>query len=134
MSERLSPLTVIYGPHKVAGQIKGQEVMSLFNERGLVDEVQMEEVYLEQIGHAPEVLAEGMIGPFDDLEAIQKFSFSLCQNFGNSGVSLVSLERYNEILSDCYKAEDLKAKLEAEGNFLRNPDASKGNFFNKIFN
>lgn len=134
MSERVAPLTVIYGPHKKGGSLNGQELMSVFNERGLVDEGELEQGYVELIGHAPELIGEGVIGPFDDLEQIQKFCFNLCQNFGNSGVSLVSLEKYNEILSESYKVEDLRNKLEREGNFIKNPEAQKGGFFNKIFN
>ncbi len=134
MSDALSPLTVVYGPHRKGGQMNGQELMAIFNEKGLVDEGQLEEGYVELIGHAPELVGEGTIGPFDDLEQIQKYCFNLCQGFGNSGVSLVSLEKYNEILIESFKVEDLRSRLEREGNFIKNPDAQKGGFFNKIFN
>ena len=133
MSEHVAPLTVVYGPFKSGGKMNGQELMSIFNERGLVDEAHLEQVYKELIGHEAEMLKEGAIGPFDDLEQIQKFCFNLCQIFGNSGVSLVSLDKYNEILTGSFKVEDLRNRLEREGSFIKNPDAQKGGFFNKIF-
>ncbi|MCF8059484.1 MAG: hypothetical protein K9K67_09320 [Bacteriovoracaceae bacterium] len=134
MSLEKSILTIIYGPYQKAGRIEGQEIMSVFNENGLVDETTLDEEYLEVVNHAPGVLEEGAVGPFNDLEVIQKFSFNLCQKLGNHGASLVSLDDYNELLAASYKVEDLKQKLEEKGSFIKNPEAGKSGIFNKIFN
>ena len=134
MSSEKSILTVIYGSYKRSGRHAGQEVMAVFNENGLIDESILDEEYLEVVNHAPGILEEGVVGPFTDLENIQKFSFNLCQKLGNHGASLVSLEDYNELLAASYKVEDLKQKLEEKGSFIKNPEAGKSGLFNKIFN
>lgn len=134
MSDRLTPLTVIYGPFLKEGSSHGLEVMSISNGNGLVDENQLEQLFIDLIGHAPEALSDGKIGPFDDLESVQKYCFNVCTAFGNSGVSLVPLEKFNQLLIESYKSEELRGKLEVEGNFIKNPDAHKTGFFNKIFN
>lgn len=134
MSADKSILTIIYGPLKSGGRNDGQQVMASFNETGLIDETVLEEEYLSVMNHEPSVLDEGSIGPFSNLETIQKFSFNLCQKLGNKGTSLVSLDDYNELLNASFKIEDFKARLEEKGNFIGNPEAGKSGLFNKIFN
>lgn len=134
MSSDKSVLTIIYGPLKSGGRNDGQQVMASFNETGLIDETVLEEEYLAVMNHEPSLLDEGTIGPFSNLETIQKFSFNLCQKLGNKGASLVSLEDYNELLSASFKVEDFKNRLEEKGNFINNPEAGKSGIFNKIFN
>lgn len=134
MSADKSILTIIYGPLKSGGRNDGQQVMASFNETGLIDETVLEEEYVSVMNHEPSVLDEGSIGPFSNLETIQKFSFNLCQKLGNKGISLVSLDDYNELLNASFKTEDFKARLEEKGNFISNPEAGKSGLFNKIFN
>jgi hypothetical protein len=134
MSANKSTLTIIYGPLKSGGRTDGQQVMASFNESGLIDETTLEEEYLAVMNHEPSLLDEGTIGPFSNLETIQKFSFNLCQKLGNAGASLVSLDDYNELLNASFKVEDFKSKLEEKGNFINNPEAGKSGLFNKIFN
>lgn len=133
MSAEKSVLTIIYGPLKNGGRNDGQQVMASFNETGLIDETVLEEEYLAVMNHEPSLLDEGTIGPFSNLETIQKFSFNLCQKLGNKGASLVSLDDYNELLNASFKVEDFKTHLEEKGNFIGNPEAGKSGLFNKIF-
>ena len=134
MSADKSILTIIYGPLKSGGRSDGQQVMASFNESGLIDETTLEEEYLAVMNHEPSLLDEGTIGPFSNLETIQKFSFNLCQKLGNKGASLVSLDDYNELLNASFKVEDFKSRLEEKGNLIHNPEAGKSGIFNKIFN
>lgn len=134
MGKTLSRLSLIYGPFYKAGRQQGQEIMAIYNQDGLVDETTLEEEFLQVFNHEPGSLGEGTIAPFESLEDIQKFGFNICQKLRNSGVSLVSLEQYNNLLVESHKVEDFKHKLEEEGNFLKNPDVDKAGFFNKIFN
>ena len=134
MSADKSVLTIIYGPLKTGGRNDGQQVMASFNESGLIDETTLEEEYLNVMNHEPSVLDEGTIGPFSNLETIQKFSFNLCQKLGNKGTSLVSLDDYNDLLNASFKVEDFKNRLEEKGNFISNPEAGKSGILNKIFN
>lgn len=127
-------LTLIYGPFKNGGRFNGSEIMAIFNQDGLVEETVLEEEFLQLFNHEPKAIGEGTIAPFDSLEDIQKFGFNICQKLRNSGVSLVSLDDYNTLISESHKIEDLKQKLEEKGNFLKNPDVEKSGFFNKIFN
>lgn len=130
----LPKLTLIYGPFKKANRLQGSEIMAIFNQEGLVEENILEEEFLQLFNHEPQEIGEGTIAAFDSLEDIQKFGFNICQKLRNSGVSLVSLDDYNSLVSESHKIEDLKEKLEERGNFLKNPDVEKAGFFNKIFN
>ncbi len=134
MSAEKSVLTVIFGPHNRSRLGDGKRVMAAFNEMGLIEETTLEEEFLELVGHEPDVVDEGTIGPFNGLEQIQKFSFNLCQKLGNKGASLVPMDDYNELLVASFKIEDFKQKLEEKGSFIDNPEAGKTGLFNKIFN
>lgn len=129
-----SVLVVIYGPYVSNPEISGHEVISIFNDKGLVDESTLEDFYKEIINKDPTVLESGHIGYFSEMEDIQKFSFRICQRFGLESVSLVSVEDYNEALVDSFKADDLLMNLQNKGNIIPNPDAGKSGFFSKIFN
>ncbi len=134
MSRESSVLVVIYGPYLNSEDKNGHEVISIFNERGLIDESTLEDFYKELSGTEPKVLESGRIGYFSQMEDIQKFSFRICQKLGNEAVSLVSVEDYNAVLIDSFKAEDLLENLQNVGNLIPNPDAGKGGFFSKLFN
>lgn len=125
-------ISVIYSQGTTA---KGRyQAHSLFTSYGPIDETSLEEVYESSMGKKPEFCQDGVISDFEDLEALQKFSFELSQKLYSKGVSLISIDQYNEILLESYNSEELVHKLQESGNFLANPDAGKSNFFNKIFN
>lgn len=134
MSRESSALVVIYGPYLNDEDKNGHEVISIFNERGLIDESTLEDFYKELVGSEPKVIESGHIGYFSQMEEIQKFAFRICQKLGNEAVSLVSVEDYNSALIDSFKSEDLLLKLQNIGNQIPNPDAGKGGFFSKLFN
>ncbi len=134
MSRESSVLVVIYGPYLNDEDKKGHEVISIFNERGLIDESTLEDFFKDLVGQAPKVVESGHIGYFAQMEDIQKFSFRICQKLGNEAVSLVSVEDYNSVLIDSFKSEELLHKLQNIGNLIPNPDAGKGGFFSKLFN
>jgi len=127
-------LVVIYGPYLSDADKNGHEIISIFSERGLIDESTLEDFYKDLMPGTPAVLESGHIGYFGQLEDIQKFSFRICQKFGSDAVSLVSVEDYNDVLIDSFKSEDLLKNLQNVGNLIPNPDAGKGGFFSKLFN
>lgn len=133
-SKKLNTLVVIYGPYQNDLHHKGHEIIALFGPYGLVDEGTLEEFYKEIYHSAPESLESGRVGFFGDVETIQRFSFSLCQKYNNEGVSLVTVDDYNEILTSSFKSDELVQKLQESGNFIANPDAGKSGFFSKLFN
>lgn len=132
MNDAKTILTIVYGPF-ASNLGGGQQIMVAFNDAGLINEITLEDEYSEMFKVAPAKINEGSIGAFRDLEVLQKYSFNLCQKLGNAGVSLVSLESYNEALGQSYKVDELRTRLEECGNFIKNPDAEKNGFFNKIF-
>ncbi len=134
MSINQSVLVVIYGPYISDADKNGHEIISIFNDRGLVDESTLEDYFKELTSRTPEIVESGHIGYFGQMEAIQKFSFRICQKFGSDAVSLVSVEDYNDVLLDCYKSDELLQKLQTVGNLIPNPDAGKSGFFSKLFN
>ena len=134
LNSESSALVVIYGPYINDEEKNGHEIISIFNDRGLVDESTLEDFYKDLTSSSPIVIESGHIGYFSSMESIQKFSFRICQKFGSSAVSLVSVEDYNDVLIDCYKSDELLSKLQNVGNLIPNPDAGKGGFFSKFFN
>lgn len=129
-----SILVVIYGPYLSDADINGHEIISIFNDKGLVDESTLEDFYKELMPGQPKILETGHIGYFSQMEDIQKFAFRICQRFGSESVSLVSVDDYNEALVNSFKSDDLLTNLENRGNRIENPDAGKGGFFSKLFN
>lgn len=134
MNRESSILVVIYGPYLSNEDKNGHEIIAIFNERGLIDESTLEDLYKDYVGHEPKIVEFGHIGYFTQMEDIQKYSFRICQKLGNEAVSLVSVEDYNEVLIDSFKSEELLQKLQTLGNLIPNPDAGKSGFFNKLFN
>lgn len=134
MNHESSVLVVIYGPYLNNEQNSGHEIISIFNEKGLIDESSLEDMFKVSIGHEPKSIESGRIGYFNQMEDIQKFSFRICQKLGHEAVSLVSVEDYNEVLINSFKSEELLQKLQSVGNLIPNPDAGKVGFFSKLFN
>lgn len=128
-----SRMTLIYGPFKNKGRYSGLEVMTFYNSEGLIEEDLLEDEYRQLYSNPPLEVAEGMVACFESLEDVQKFSFNICQKLKNSGVSLVSLEQYNELVIESCTGEELKEELENKGNFLKNPESEKKGFFNRFF-
>lgn len=125
-------ISVVYGSLKRHQQ--GYQALSVFTSYGPVDESTLEEVYEGIFNELPRHCDDGIVAPFLDIEALQKFSFELSQKLFAKGSSLVSVDDYNKILLESFNGEELVKKLQESGNYMANPDAGKSNFFNKIFN
>jgi|GEM_PF-2013379 len=126
-------LTAVYGPYYMGKRADGYEIIAIFNNSGLCQETHLEDIFENQFSKVPKVLHDGGIGPFEGLEDIQKYCFSLCQKYGDEGVSLVSLDSYNKVITDAFTGEELLNELALKGNYIKNPEAGKSGFLSGIF-
>ena len=134
----MNALIVIYGPRLVSekqmSSPAGLEIYHVFNSKGLVDEEILLDYFSDICKDQVSSLGKGRIGHFSDGEQVQRFCFQLCQKLGHSGVSLLTVREYNNVLSSCHQASDFTSLLKEKGEFIENVDAQKRGFFDNIFN
>lgn len=125
-------LTAIYGFDPQGLEGRNLEVISLYNQDGLVPENILDEAYAKMFNSRPAFCFDGSVKFFETLDDLQKYIFEICQNLKNKGVSLVSVDVFNAMVMESFTVEELKKRLEEKGKFMTNPDAGKSNFFNRL--
>lgn len=74
-----------------------------------------------------------MIGPFNSTEALNQFSFRLCEELNAEKVSLLSVSEYNSLLESTHTAADFHRDLLLKGNVMENIEHKKKGFFSRFF-
>ncbi len=76
-----------------------------------------------------------LIGPFNNVDDIQKLSFLLCQKLERSKILIYSITDYNRILENSNDIYNIRKNLLAGGEKISNPDfkEKKQGIISKIF-
>ena len=109
----------------------------LFTDSGLVDREYLHDLYGQTYTLGEIQRHDNYIGPFDDLDALNKFSFKVCDELKADRIVLHTLEEYNSIMESVHSVTNLKERLITEGNVIENLEMKNktglfGKFFNKI--
>lgn len=115
----------------------GYYFLYLLDQKGVLDLEEAKNVYKEKYNLSEDTLAfkKGLIGPFESLDSINQFSFSLCEKLNAEKISLLSVSEYNSLLEAAPSSLELHQDLITKGNVITNIERKKkGGFLSKIFN
>lgn len=115
----------------------GYYFLYLLDQKGVLDLEEAKNVYKEKYNLSEDTLAfkKGLIGPFESLDSINQFSFSLCEKLNAEKISLLSVVDYNLLLEAAPSSLELHQDLITKGNVITNIERKKkGGFLSKIFN
>lgn len=74
-------------------------------------------------------------GPFESLEELSKFCFSICDELKLPYITLHSLEEFNTLIEESSSVNDLLEGLKSNGNLLENISITqKKSFFERVLN
>jgi hypothetical protein len=109
----------------------------LLDQKGVLDLEEAKLSYKEkyQLTEDSPALKKGLIGPFESIDAINQYSFSLCEKLNAEKISLLSVVDYNSLLEAAPSSLELHQDLVSKGNVITNIERKKkGGFLSKIFN
>lgn len=107
----------------------------LFSDSGLIDREYLQDLYGQTYTLAEIHRHDNYIGPFDDLDALNKFSFKVCDELRADRIVLHTLEEYNSIMESVHSVSNLKERLITDGNVIENLEVkNKISLFDKFFN
>jgi len=105
----------------------------LVSSLGEIDTDSVREVYDELYLKNP-TSVESSIGPFDDVRAMNRFAYQLCEKISAKKMSLISVKNYNQFMENAVTAEDFFNNLFKQGEIIENQEFSKPGIFKNIFN
>lgn len=106
----------------------------IFSSRAEVDFDQIKKSYESEIDSWKLRESDQKVGPFVDLEALQRFSFALCQRVNADQVSLLNIDSYNEALAKSSNSGELLNHFIELGDKIQNLEGgSKKGFLDRIF-
>jgi hypothetical protein len=74
-----------------------------------------------------------VIGPFQGLDELNQFAFSLCEKFNAEKIMLFSVAEYNSLLEKNQEAQNFHRDLLDKGNVLLNIDRKKKGIISRLF-
>ncbi|OUR96359.1 hypothetical protein A9Q84_08365 [Halobacteriovorax marinus] len=109
-----------YKSHVVEGELSGGAyfLMSMLSEDG-----PLEKNLLDKISNDFFLVSSTVgedYGPFESLEDLSKFCFSICTELKSPYVTLHSLEEFNALIEKSANLTELLSDLQSEGNLLEN--------------
>lgn len=108
--------------------------LALFSDAGMVEREHIVRSYESEIDTWKLSNSDERIGPFINLEYLQKFSFSLCQRLDASQIVLLSVDSYNEAVEKSSNVNELMDQLSHHGDILKNIDNDgKKGILDRIF-
>ncbi len=79
--------------------------------------------------------ADGELGPFESLEDLSKFCFTICDELKLPYITLHSLDEFNTIIEDSSNVSELMSALRNGGNLLENISITqRRSFFERVLN
>ena len=124
---------VVYGQDHYK-QDQSYFAFALFSDAGIIEREQIVRSYESEIDTWKLSQSDERIGPFINLEYLQKFSFSLCQRLNASQIILLSIDSYNEAVEKSSNVNELMEQLSHHGDILKNIDSdSKKGILDRIF-
>ena len=109
-------------------------VLDLFSEVSEINRDLLVRLYHELHGGHSQ-LDEEKIGPFQDLEELNRYALKVADELLSPAVFVLSAVDYNNALENLTLARDLKAIFRANGTRLENQKylSGRSNFFRRIF-
>ena len=114
----------------------GYYFLYLLDQKGLLDFEDAKAAYIEKYNSTADhpAFKKNLIGPFESIEALNQYSFLLCEKLNGEKVSLLSVADYNSLLESSPNSLDLHRDLLEKGNVIENIERKeKKGFFSKIF-
>lgn len=124
---------LVYGQEEFQGD-KSYFSFALFSNIGHIEREPIVKSYEMEIDTWKLNDSDRRIGPFINLEYLQKFAFALCQRLDASEVVLLSIDAYNDAVEKSTDVEGLIQHFKHNGDVLKNVDSnSKKSFLDRIF-
>ncbi len=114
----------------------GYYFLYLLDQKGVLDLEEAKQLYKEkyQLSEDSQALKKAIVGPFESLDAINQYAFSLCEKLNAEKISLLSVVDYNTLLEAAPSSLELHQDLVSKGNVITNIERKKkGGFLSKIF-
>ena len=106
----------------------------VFNHEGKIEYDLMYSIYKDLPESDISENVEGMIGPFLDSIALDRYALKLCEKLGNRKICIYSIQEFNSVVMNVSNIEELKSTLPQYGNCIENLDFKKNkSFLGKIF-
>jgi acetylglutamate kinase len=103
----------------------------LLDQRGILDKDEALKIFKEQF--PSEAAKLKWLGPFESLDKLNQFAFTLCEKLDAQKISLISVQDYNGLLEQTVQSTDFHRDLLQKGNILENIDKKEKGFFKKLF-
>ena len=109
-------------------------LIHVFNDEGIVDQNLLKDLKKEIFGVDGIHLGPEGVGPFETMEELTQFAFTICDEAGADKITLYSVEDYNGLILNTKSLKDFIEELPRSGNVIENLDSkSKKGLMGKIF-
>ena len=113
-------------------------LLYLLDQKGILDNSLATKLYDESFKSELAIVGENhdgakMIGPFESIERLSQFAFSLCEELNAERVSLLSVQDYNALIESSQTASDFYRDLLLKGNVMENIERKKKGFLSRFF-
>lgn len=125
-----------FNPLLEDSRANGFYFLYLLDQKGFLSLENAQKLYNERFknGDVPNVFNLGYIGPFENLDSLNRYAFQLCEELNAEKVSLISVHEYNTFLENNQQALDFHQDLLEKGNIMENIEHKKKGFFSRLFN
>jgi len=106
-------------------------LLYLLDQRGVLEKDDAKKLFRES--HQDYDLKSKWLGPFESLDTINQFAFTLCEKLDAQKISLLSVQEYNGLLEHTLLASDFLLDLLEKGSVIENIDKKEKGFFKKLF-
>ena len=120
-------------PNDFRGKKEGYYIVYLCAKDGIIETDQLKNFLgtkniLEYNNHT-------LFGPYSDLNDLKQTSYTICEKIKASSVNLISIEEFNNLVTNTFHGSKLFDALLTSGDSMKNLDSSlKKGILEKIFN
>lgn len=108
-------------------------LIHIFGDNGPIDFETLDKIYHEHYCQFININNCKHIGPFDGLEELNKYLYSLCDEMSLSKINIVSVEEYNLIIEKSSSVEELKNNLEDSSSYIECSSIKKNGLLGRLF-
>lgn len=123
------------GLERKENEAQAHYLLYVFEENALIPREELIKVYNEIAPlKMPTEIPVGYIGPFESLESLNQYAFTLGDQLGARQVALASIDGFNETVKSVNTPSDFNKALLEHSNIIANPDRDKKKgLFGKLF-
>ena len=123
-------IVVIYNYLTEENRSSSYYILNIFHKSAILEKSLTEECYKALF---PLPLDREYLGPFQSVEDIQRYSFSLCDKLGIDRATIISVQEYNAMIEGISDIAELREKIFQVGDIIHNPAPKKKKFLDSLF-